>query len=132
MDTEGPPLESLLHRIAETPPDFLAPPRIGQSGKINVQAVVHDLAELLGTPASPEKLSTFESLDPKDANRLSVTLLLCWLLADNWFAGARLSGARALELLADSTTELAQQAPSGRYISDPDRREELARLVLAH
>jgi hypothetical protein len=132
MDNEGPPLESLLHRIAETPEDFLAPPRIGQSGKIAVPAVVHDLLELLGTPSAPDELSAFESTDSKDNNRLSVTLLLCWLLADDWFAGARLAGPRALELLIASATELARQAPSPRYVSDPDRREEVARLVLAH
>src|SRR5947208_5461483 len=130
MDNEGPPLESLLHRIAETPEDFLAPPRVGQAGKIPVQAVVYDLLELLGAPLAPEKLSAFESADPKDSNRLSMTLLLCWVLADDWFKGARLSGPRALELLTLSASELARQAPSPRYISDPDRREEVARLVL--
>ena len=34
MEREGPMLESLTHRLAETPVDFLAEPRIGRSGRI--------------------------------------------------------------------------------------------------
>jgi hypothetical protein len=132
MDNEGPPLESLLHRIAETPEDFVAPPRIGSTGKVPVRAVVYDLLDLLGSPLSADALTVFESTDAKDANRLSMTLMLCWLLADDWFKHAMLPGSRAVEFLSTSAAELALQAPSARYLSDPDRREEVARLILAH
>ena len=48
MPAEGPMLETLLRRVAETPPDFLREPRIGSAGEIHVMAVVHDLLDLLG------------------------------------------------------------------------------------
>ena len=53
MNIEGPALELLLRRIAETPSDFLAEPRTAtQRGLIHVPAVVGDLLALHGHNAS--------------------------------------------------------------------------------
>src|SRR6185369_6909824 len=63
--------------------------------------------------------------------RLSVTLLLCWLLSDEWFRPLHLRSGAVLELLGNGATELGTQVPSQKFVTDPDRREELARLALA-
>jgi hypothetical protein len=132
MEHEGPALESLTRRLAETPADFLAEPRIARSGQIQVAAVVGDLLLLLG--GAPEKagLERYASNDARrDRNRLAVTLLLCWLLADEWFQQARPDTANVLRLLEAEAAELAAQTTAKRFVTDPDRREELARLTLA-
>src|SRR5258708_7044667 len=89
MKREGPPLETLTRRLAECPPEFLALPRVGETGAIHVDAVVADLLrELGGEGLSPEAARQFQSRNRKaDRARLSVVLLAGWLLYDEWFRG---------------------------------------------
>ncbi|MES2573015.1 MAG: hypothetical protein V4710_23535 [Verrucomicrobiota bacterium] len=133
MEREGPPLESLTRRLAETPPDFLDEPRIGSSGLIHVGAVVNDLIGLLGGEALPGALSSFlEAADPRTGrNRLGITLLLCWLLSDEWFRKAKPAPVHLITLLGLHASELAAQTAPLKFVHDPDRREELARMALA-
>lgn len=132
MQREGPPLESLTRRLAETPEDFLAEPRIGGAGSVEVAAVVGDLIFLLGGVPKLEQVETFYSGEARrDRNRLCLVLLLCWLLSDDWFRRDRPGTSAVLELLDGRARELAAQSAAGKFVSDPDRREELARLVLA-
>ena len=106
MRNEGPILESLTRRLAETPEDFLAEPRVGRRGRVQTAAVVGDLIHLLGSDAGPEQLTAFvgksapptltselaeyAEADPPafaearlERNRFGVTLILCWLLSDD-------------------------------------------------
>lgn len=132
MEREGPVLETLTRRLAETPEDFLAEPRIGAAGRVHTDAVVGDLLRALGGAAPAAELARFAGVDAaRDRNQLGVTQVLCWLLADEWFRGATPPAAPLLALLRDEAGELAAQAAAGRFVSDPDRREELARLALA-
>jgi hypothetical protein len=132
MDNEGPPLESLTRRLAETPEDFLAEPRLGNSGRVHVAAVVNDLAALLGGRVDAHELAAFDGQEPKaDRNRLAITLLLCWLLSDDWFRQAHPPVGDVLRLLKDETRQLAGQVASRKFTTDPDRREELVRTALA-
>ena len=132
MNREGPILESLTRRLAEMPEDFLAEPKIGQTGSIQVNAVVGDLLRMLGDSPTPQQLGIFTGNDPhRDRNRLTTTLLLCWLLADDWFRNARLTGTDVLSLLDGAGRELAAQVAARKFVTDPDRREELARVALA-
>ena len=153
MEHEGPMLESLTRRLAETPGDFLAEPRIGSKGRVQTAAVVGDLLRLLGGDASPKQLAAFisRSTPPSMAdlaeyaernppsfaetrherNRMAVILILCWLLSDDWFRQTKLEAANFLRLLETEAAELAGQTASKRFVTDPDRREELARLTLA-
>ena len=87
MTTEGPPLESLTRRLAETPADFLAEPRIGAAGTVNVAAVVSDtLRDIGGAPLPKELLVAFQPVNAKqNRNRLAAVLVGCWLLHDPWF-----------------------------------------------
>ncbi len=133
MDLEGPPLESLLHRISEIPEDLLAAPKIGNEGVVAVPAIVYDTAEKLGVTLSTADLKGFSGDEPRrDAARLPIVLLLCWVISEDWFRNVSFTEARLMELLRDISMQLAQCAPAVKYIRDPDRREELGRLVLAH
>ena len=130
MTHEGPALESLLHRLAETPDDFLEEPRIVTSGKIQVAAVIHDLLIALGKPVPLADLAPFQSKDAaQDRNRLSISLLLAWLFFDPWFFQQK--DQPLLQALQETASELAPFVNSRRFVEDPDRREELARFALA-
>jgi hypothetical protein len=132
MQQEGPILESLTRRLTETPEEFLAEPRIGQTGRAHVAAVVGDLLQLLSTSVQSNELGRFVGMDVRqDRNRLAITLLLCWLLSDEWFRQAKLEPRTILSLLDSEANELAAQLASRKFVTDPDRREELARVTLA-
>jgi hypothetical protein len=132
MQTEGPPLEALTHRLAETPEDFLLDPARKEGPRVQVEAVVGDLIERLGgLPPERELVSLLGSADKARPNREAIALLLCWLLADDWALAARPTAGDLLELLGATATELAKQAPAQKYLQDADRREELSRLALA-
>jgi hypothetical protein len=132
MNREGPALEHLLRRLAETPADFLAEPRIGSSGQIVVAAVVSDvLREIGGVALTRNQAHAFESNDAKkDRNRLSIALIGCWLLHDEWFHHQPPLGASALNFFTSSANELALVNQASKFVSDPDRREEFVRLCL--
>ena len=132
MDREGPILEALTRRLAETPEEFLAEPRVGNVGQVHTAAVVGDLLRLLGHDVPARELAAFSGSDRRgDRNRLGVTLVLAWLLADDWFVRSRPDAAAVLTLLGTTAGELAQQIAASKLVSDPDRREELARVALA-
>jgi len=133
MPREGPPLETLTRRLAECPPEFLALPRVGETGAIHVDAVVSDLLrELGGAGLSPEAARRFQSRNRKaDRARLSVVLLAAWLLHDAWFRAQPALAEPVLELVRNGLTELAATTAAARFVADPDRREELARVCLS-
>jgi hypothetical protein len=132
MKRSGPILETLTHRLAETPPDFLDEPRIGASGSVFVAALVNDLLRQYGITVHAASLAKFDGSDPKtDRNRLALVMITVWLMADDWFAGAKMFHADAMRVLDEAVAELAAATPAHKFVSDPDRREELARVVLA-
>lgn len=132
MEHAGPPIETLTHRLAETPAEFLAEPRIGASGSVHVAALVNDVLALHGQRAPFAALERFTGTDARrDRNRLALVMIAAWLLADHWFAAAGLPQAKVLALLQTAMQELAEATPAHKFVSDPDRREELARVVLA-
>lgn len=132
MRQPGPPLETLLRRLADTPQEFLDEPRIGAAGQVFVPAVVNDLLERISTRAAASALESFRGKDRAiDRNRLMVTMVITWLLADDWFENIRLPQADLLQVLNQTATELAACAGAQKYVLDPERREELARLSLA-
>lgn len=132
MKEEGPLIESLTRRIAETPAEFLLAPRIGAEGDVHVPAIVYDTLRRRGIAIPLPDLAVFAGRDPKaDRVRLSITLLACWLLADDGLELVPNDLAGVLTLLRDDATELAVHGTAARILQDPDRREELARLTLA-
>ncbi len=134
MKTEGPPLETLLRRLEDCPPDFLAEPRIGQGGDVCVEALVADLLRDWGAPPDGARIAAaLQSGAPRARrNELKLVLLGCWLLRDPCFQrpGSQ-AAAAAAEWLLRGVRDLARYAPAPQFVADPDRREELARLTLA-
>src|SRR5262249_24909227 len=117
VDKEGPPLETLLHRLAECPPDFLAEPRIGTAGVVEGAAVVSDLlGDLGGVPPTRGQAGVFQPGGPprKHRNRLRVVLVAAWLLHDPWFCTRKQFSGPASTFLAKGLDELAElvQAPA--------------------
>jgi hypothetical protein len=134
MGSEGPPLEALLHRLVETPSEFLAEPRIGQQGEVDVAAVVWDVLRDLG--AKPPAESEMSQFRPRAAgakakrNQLQLVLLTCWILGDSWFRNQPELATKAHAFLEQTLSELEAYLPAGRLLNDPDRREELVRRLL--
>jgi len=121
-----------MRRISETPPDFLDEPRLGEQGTVAVSAVVGDLCRWHGADPGSAALAAFAMGTPKsDRNRLRVSLLLSWVLADGWFRTADLRAAPLFPLLSQGASELSEHGSVEKLITDPERREELARFCLA-
>jgi hypothetical protein len=132
VNREGPPLQTLIRRVAETPPEFLASVRIGNSGEVHVPAVVNDLFRMRGVEIPVQSLAAFAGRDAKaDRNPLSITLLMCWLLADESLRSLHIDTDALLALLRDAARELAAYGTATKFVQDADRREELARLSLS-
>lgn len=129
MSADGPPLAALLRRLAECPAEFLAEPRLGGKGIVHVAAVVGDLlSELGGGPLPEEEALLFER---GERNRLQLILVASWLLHDAWFLRRGGLAGSARKLLEHGLEELTAVVTAAQCVADPDRREELARRVLA-
>lgn len=131
MTGQGPPLELLLRRLAETPRDFLGDPAFGQTGSVHTLAVIHDLLRLHGATAVEPKLDELARATPAEANRLRLAQVLSWLYADSWFVDNVRDSARVLDALLAAAAEIAPLVPAQAAVEEPERREELARLALA-
>jgi hypothetical protein len=132
VNEEGPQLEHLTRRLAEAPAEVLAEPRIGKRGRVVVAAVVSDLlSDLGGQPLRAGEAALFDRLPRRDhKNWLRTVLVASWLLHDEWFrTRGDLAGA-TLAFLNWGLSDLASAVPAGQLVSDPDRREEFARLAL--
>lgn len=128
MSGSGIELERLTRRLADTPGDFLAVPRTGVDGQLHVAALVNDVAARLGGRLPAAELARFTD---GDANFLSVAAILAWLLADEAFATAAPARQALTGLLGSAAAELAHTTKAVRFVTDPERREELARVALA-
>ena len=112
----------LTRRLADTPPDFLADP-----AAVAVPAVVSDVLLMAGGTTLDAADAAFYDVDDPKQRRLM--LILAWLLADPALLAC---GPTALAdwLTAPELVNLVQLVDSQRFVQDPDRREELARLTL--
>lgn len=143
MQAEGPALAVLVKRLSECPPIFLEEPRIGDTGHIHVDAVLYDLLLSLASiePGSLEISSQdLIQLSPPDArvrNLLRIRLICAWLLHDEWFRvpihSVRMPSCapNARKFLLEGLQTLAERVQAERFVTDGERREELARLTLA-
>lgn len=129
MTSAGPPLAALTRRLAECPPEFLAQPRSGDRHGVHVAAVVADLIRDLGGP--PLAATAAAVFERGDRNHLQIVLVATWLLHDEWFLSRGGLGEAVAGLLGRGLDELTAVVAAERFVTDPDRREELARRVLA-
>lgn len=133
MKQKGPVLERLTRRLAECPPEFLAEPRTGDKGVVHAAAVVSDLMQDLGGSfLAKEKANVFQGQnnDARARNRLRLILIAAWLLHDAWFREKKMFADAACDFLSTGLDDAASVVEASKFVSDPDRREELARLCL--
>jgi hypothetical protein len=126
-------VEALTHRLAACPPEFLAEPRVGRGrGTVHVAAVVNDLLQDLGggERLNPEEERGLENAKPAGRNRLRLVLVGCWLSHDPWIRDAGGYGRLVRRWLVHGLDPLAPLAAADAFVADPDRREEMARLLL--
>jgi hypothetical protein len=130
MSQEGPPLEHLTRRLMETPTPFLAEPRIGKQGSVNVVALVADVLAEAGCSIDASALKRFAGADQaKERNPRMLTQILCWLLSDASLRG-KLNAQQLLSLLFDEANALAEKVAAKEFVDNDERREELSRLAL--
>jgi hypothetical protein len=137
----APTVEALTRRLIDAPRDILAEPLGAPNGQVDVPAVVSDVIRLHGgtgldtvTAApfrpAPAPTAADAAAAAEITNWLRCVLVASWVLADP----ALVAEGRPTEvagLLTSGLQELAATVPSATLVSDPDRREELARRCLA-
>lgn len=113
------PLPAVLRRIATTPRQLYTP----TTPPLVTAALVSDLLNRLGG-----HLPTSVRLG---GDGPSVAAIATWMLDDDMFAGQADIGVAAAELFCSGRLEeLGRIISPEQFVHDPDRREELARVVL--
>lgn len=131
MNNEGPVLERLTRHLTLCPAEFLAEPKMGTHGAVHTGAVVSDLlVDLGGEPLPNEEAASFERDDKARRNLLRLTLVASWLLHEEWFIRVGRFARPAAGWLSGSLDRLAALVSADLFVTDPERREELARLCL--
>jgi hypothetical protein len=132
MEKIGPELSRLTRYLAEIPADFLDEPKISKGGRLVVAALVNDVLLRFGRRANASELALFDGGSLKqDRNHLQVIAIATWLLTEEWFATAQISADNILTLLAQQLTEMAKVTRADKFVTDSERREEFARVILA-
>lgn len=117
----GPSIDALTHHMAECPPEFLLEP--GPHG-VHTGAVVFDTLCALG-----QTVVNARAFDTAATRQQRIVLVLCWLLYHEYFR--RKPPTRAEHVLHALSVELATVVEADALVMDPDRREEVARLLVA-
>lgn len=134
MNDDGPLLESLTHRLAECPPEFLLAPRTRSGdGEVDVAAIVFDHFRAMSVPLLANALPPLTHDGSKAAaNRLRLIAVATWLLDDEWFLARPALAHPMWSLLAKELNDLATVVKAEHVVNDPDRREELVRVCLKY
>jgi hypothetical protein len=131
---EGPLLETLTHRLAECPGEFLLEPGEGDAiaGEIDVIAIVSDHLRALGDARPENDVTPALSSRSVNANLLRLIAIVTWMLHDDWFLKRPDLATAQRELLLEKLAPTAAVVDAKTIVTDPDRREELARVCLKH
>ncbi len=147
MQHAGPPLEKMLRRLSECPPEFWAAPSTSDthSSKDAATPVSTSNAEIDAYHVTAILADYFRRFEPDyqayrltklvdalSSQQLGVLSILAWLLSDEWFT-SRPAGSQQLQrlLVSQRIVQLGEMISAEKIIADPDRREELVRLALA-
>ena len=132
----GPPLDVLLRRLAECPVEFYAtaiengPGPVSDAGAVDVVAIVSD--HLRDLRMEPDRIRTLgQQLARADVRHQRLAAITTWLLRDDWLVAQTELADRFGELLAEGLSRLAATIVPELTVTDPDRREELVRTILA-
>ena len=118
---DTPSIAALTRRLAETPSEFL------DVNRVDVEAVVSDLIRDLGGAWFDARRAAPFANDPR---RRAAILIASWLLHDEWFREQRQFAEAAYQFLRSGLDEVSAIVEPSQFVSDPDRREELARRAL--
>jgi hypothetical protein len=129
--TPPPAVATLVHRLSDCPDDFLGSPRVAGRGTVAVAAVVGDTMTLFDAdlPANWCASLAPDRADAMMENWLRCCLVACWIVSDAAVLPL-ISPDQFLGFLAGDLHQLAGLVRAELLVEDPDRREELARLVL--
>jgi hypothetical protein len=128
-----PRLEALLRRLADCPPEFLLELPGPEAAQVVPAAVVEDVLRSFGGGAlAPAEAAAFTPSGKAGRRRCLLAMVGAWLLGGEAFAGRPGLGEKAkdffLELARGPLSEI--QEPRA-FVTEADRREELARLALS-
>lgn len=127
MTSEGPEIERLVRRLAECPGEFLAITGVSPDHI----AIVCDHMRRMAPDFPPERSPALTMLRKVDPAHLELIAVACWMLHDDWFLDRpdTAPGMWAL-FVSDVLKRLAELVKPAAFVTDPDRREELARTCL--
>lgn len=133
MKHEGPPLELLLRRLAECPPDFLLSPSRHHDSGIDVAAILCDHLRSVTKELAPESEQHAGNTLAQASKPLQQLLAItAWLLHDDWFLTRSDLVPKTWNLWQSTElSDLARMIKPQVLIGDADRREELVRLCLS-
>lgn len=134
MKKQGPNIAHLTHRLADCPAElYLAP--IQSEGKrknaeaICLQAVIADHLRDIGVE-SPEVQVLATQLTRLRAEHTRLIAITIWLLRDEWLIKLPDLISLTPNLLTVGIEDLSEAIKPETTVTDPDRREELARVCL--
>ncbi len=134
MQAPGPQLETLLRRLSECPPEFLEACH-GPNGAQIIAAILCDhfrVVQSLDNSRFVSYLRSSNNPTAGDQRTWELLSIAAWLLHDEWFkARPELFTAAWEWLQSDQLPTMAQVLNPEKCITDPDRREELARHCLS-
>lgn len=131
MENEGPPLESLLRRLEDMPPEFLENPAITDEERLHVGALISDLFRKIGILLSTEKLQRYDTVEsPEEGNLSKLRSLACWFLQDDYLIKL-ITEDSLFKIIDETIPSLANEYRASRYIEDAERREEFTRRILS-
>jgi hypothetical protein len=124
MPVEGPEIERLVRRLAECPADFLAE-------GTDAVAVVCDHLRAACTGDAPELSPELAKVRKAPKAVRELLPVVCWLLHDDWFFQRKGDASQRWQLFgSNELAKLVELIAPAACVTDPDRREELARLCL--
>ena len=127
MNREGPRLESLLHRLTQCPAELHQ--QCGRSSDLTIALVADLLRSWQPTFIPTNELLALRECDESTWGMVAVVV---WLLKDDWFSEQEQLVPGVRELFASQRMfALAGLVRPEVLVGDPDRREELVRLMLA-
>ena len=127
MTSDGPEIDRLVRRLAECPGEFLAT----ATGAPDFVAVVCDHMRRMAPDAPPDRSPALATLRRVDPAHQELIVIACWMLHDEWFVERPDTAPGMWALFAsDVLKRLSELVKPAAFVTDPDRREELARTCL--
>lgn len=128
-----PKLEALLRRLSDCPAEFLLELPGPEAAQVAPSAVVEDVVRSLGGGAlASAEAASFNPAGKAGRRRCMLAMVGAWLLGDEAFSGQPGLGPKAkdffLELARGPLSDIHEPRA---FVTQSDRREELARLALS-